>query len=332
MASFGLLALLPLPTPRNGSVVPTQVDYGLPRTGQQPTPVKRPPWVADRTPANGAKRDRAVPGDASDKQPERPSGGGSDPLAEMSARDVEEAVAQAEGLAADAAEQVGAGEERPATDQTPAQGESGADGQHAASASPSPSDAPAEGAAEADPVDEKLAQLEALLSGVRDDGQEPKPKEPPAQPAKRPEPPAADDQREGASPEGVNGLSEQEANELDELIAGAVDTEAVEDAGEEPSAQPQDAEQSSDRDDPANVADHVDDTDQSESDGHSDNTDLNRVEVARAMVAQAVCGTFEVIDRPFQRLNQQTKDIIGWVGLGTLVVASVVLVISFLTG
>jgi len=270
-----------------------------------------------------------VPGDASDKQPETPPGGGGDPLAEMSARNVEEVITEAEGLAADAAEQVGVSEEQPQADQPVAQGEPDTDRQHAGSASPSPSDSSAEGQTEADPVDEKLAQLEALLSGVRDDGQEPKPK-PPPQPPKRPEPPAAADQGEGTSGEGVNGLSEQEANELDELIAGAVDADAIEGAESDASTQPQDAQQSADRDDQANVADHVDDTDRDESDDHSDNTLWGGVDTARAMVAQAVCVTFEVIDRPFQRLNQQAKDIIGWVGLGTLTVAAVVLVISFL--
>ena len=272
-----------------------------------------------------------MPGDASDKQPPRPSGGGSDPLAEMSARNVEEAIAQAEGLAADAAEQVGAGEEQPKTDQTPAQGGSGTNGQRGGSASQSPSDSSAEGPAEADPVDEKLAQLEALLSGVRDDGQEPKPK-PPAKPAKQPESPTSDDPREGTSGEGASGLSEQEANELDELIAGAVDAEAIEGAESGASTDPQDAQQSADRDDQANVADHVDDTDRDGSDDHLDNTLLGCVDAARAVVAQAVCITFEVLDRPFQRLHQQAKDIIGWVGLATLLVAAVVLVISFLIG
>ena len=93
MASLGPAALAALPNPRNGSVVPAQVDYGVARTGQQPTPVKRPLCVADKTPASRARRDRAVPGDASDKQPERPPGGESDPLADMSGRNVEELIA-----------------------------------------------------------------------------------------------------------------------------------------------------------------------------------------------------------------------------------------------
>ena len=247
----------------------------------------------------------------------------------MSARNVEEAITQAEGLAADAAEQVGVSDEHPQTDQPPDQGESETDRQHAESASQSPSDPSAEGQTEVDPVDEKLAQLEALLSGVRDDGQKPKPK-PPAQPPKRPASPAADDPREGTSAEGVNGLSEQEANELDELIAGAVDAEAIEGAESGAPTAQQDAQQPAAGDHQTNVADHVDDTDRDESDAHSHNTLSGRVDTARAMVVQAVCVTFEVIDRPFQRLSQQAKDIIGWVGLGTLVVAAVVLVISFL--
>ena len=328
-ASFGPLALPPLPTPHNGSVVSTQVDYALACAGQQPKAVKRPPCVADKTPANRPKRDRAMSGDASDKQPKRRPGGGSDPLAEMSARDVEEAITEAEGLAADAAEQVGAGEEQPETDQAPAQGSSGTNGPRGGSVPQSPPDSSAEGPAEADPVDEKLAQLEALLSGVRGDAQEPKPK-PPAQGAKQPESPTAADQGEGTSGESVTGLSEQEANELDELIAGGVDAEAIEGAESGASTHSQDAQQSADRDAAASVADHVDDTDRDESDGHLDHSLLGCVDTARAVVAQAVCVTFEVIDRPFQRLNQQAKDIIGWVGLATLVVAAVVLVISFL--
>jgi len=269
-----------------------------------------------------------VPGDASDRPPKEPRGGGGDPLAELSARNVEEAITQAEGLAADAAEQVGVSEEQPETDQPLAQGESETDRQHAGSASQSPSDPSAEGQTQADPVDEKLAQLEALLSGVRDDGQEPKPK-PPAKPSKQPEPPTAN-RNERTSSAAVKGLSEQEANELDELIAGAVDAEAIEGAElVAPTAQ-QDTQQPAAWDDQTNVADHADGTDRDESGDHADNTYSGRVDTARAMVAQAVCVTFELMDRPFQRLSQQAKDIIGWVGLGTLAVAVVVLVLTFL--
>ena len=299
-----------------------------PAPGSNPTPVKHPLYVADKTPANGAKRDQAVPGDASDKQPDGPRGGGSDPLSEMSARNVEEAIAQAEGLAADAAEQVGAGEGEPETDQPPAQGESETDRQHAGSASEPPSDPSVEGQTEADPVDKKLAQLEALLSGVREDGQKPEQK-PPAQPPKQPEPPATD-RREGTSTEGVNEPSEQEANELDELIAGAVDAEAVEGAESGPSSQPQDAQQRAAQDGEANGPDTAVDADQRELDDQASNTEPNGVDAALEMLARAVCVTLEVIDRPFQRLGQQAKNIIGWVGLGTLAVAAVVLFLTFL--
>ncbi len=248
-----------------------------------------------------------------------PDGAQPDPIADVGGTDIDALLEQTSALADKAGKEVGepveaSGPDAPAPGKTsPAEGVPAAD--EKSEAEEASSHVEASESLDADDVDAKLADLEALLDKVAGDSRKP----------------AA--HRGSMDTDGGQPADAAQADPADANDASAADSSEPEAAPKSANAADAGLEDYDDFDIAVDLSDGDDQPDEQESEEKPtdapepeapDKDDVPRTPIAASVLAagvNAVAWVFVTLDRPFANISDPAKQVIGYVALATIVVA-----------